>query len=149
VILSGLYSEPPPTEDEFLAAVHYVLLYAGQAAKMLKRGELWSAKVACDCRLKEQLLSMLEWHARATHGPDCDTWYGGRFLEDWADSRAVAALPHTFAAYSADDLRRALFVTLDLFRWLAVETAERLGYAYPAMADQRVTEWLRSLFEGV
>jgi hypothetical protein len=52
--------------------------------------------------------------------------------------------PHTFAAYEAGDLWRALFATLDLFRRLAVETAERLDYSYPTLAEQRVRQWLQT-----
>jgi len=29
-----------------------------------------------------------------------DTWMSGRFLEEWADARAVAALPEIFAHYA-------------------------------------------------
>jgi hypothetical protein len=37
--------------------------------------------------MKELLLRMLEWHARATHGWDYETWYTGRFVDRWADRR--------------------------------------------------------------
>ncbi len=135
-----------PARNEFLAAVHGFLLSVGRLARELKRGELWRAKVTCDCDLKGRLLEMLEWHARAAYNPERDTWYGGRFLEEWADPRAMEMLPTTFAAYDASDIQRALFATLDLFRWLAIETAERLGDAYPKLTDWLVTQWLESLF---
>jgi hypothetical protein len=35
--------------------------------------------------------------------------------------------------------------TLDLFRWLAMETAERLGYPFPQRVDRLVTRWLLKL----
>ena len=79
-----------------------------------------------------------------SHGNTCFV-DGGRFLEEWADPRALEALPSTFAAYDADDLGRALLATLELFRWLAIETAERWGYPYPTRIDQRVTVWLLKL----
>jgi hypothetical protein len=40
---------------------------------MLKRGELWRAKRQCDGDLKQRLLTMLDWHEHATHGPSHDT----------------------------------------------------------------------------
>lgn len=137
-----------PTPGEFLTTVSQALLAAIRVAKLLRRGELWGAKQQCDCDLKQCLLTMLEWHARATKGRETDTWHEGRFLEEWADPRAVAALPDTFAAYYREDLWRALFATLDLFRWLARETAERLDYSFPADVDSSVTEWTRSVFAG-
>ena len=87
---------------------------------------------------------MIEWHARATHGWEYDTWFKGRYLEEWADPRALEALRDAFSQYDYDYIRRALFATMNLFRWLAMETAEKLGYPYPTEADNRVTEWLRS-----
>jgi aminoglycoside 6-adenylyltransferase len=134
-----------PSEAEFQAMVNAMLLYAARAAKYLRRGDLWRAKLECDCNLKRRLLTMLEWHAKATHGLDYETWYDGRYVHEWGDPRAVEAFPATFGAYDADDLQRALFATLDLFRQLAPETAERLGYAYPAEVDAQMTAWMRSV----
>jgi aminoglycoside 6-adenylyltransferase len=143
--LPGPPSQPPPTSDEFLAAVHGFLMQAGRAARALRRGELWPAKMSCDGELKQRLLEMIAWHARATGDPTHDTWHGGRFLEEWAEPRALEALPNTFAAYDTKDLWRALLATLDLFRWLAMETAERWGYPFPKRFDRLVTEWLLKL----
>jgi len=91
---------------------------------------------------------MLEWHTRARQGASVDTWMRGRFLEEWADARAVAALPETFAHYDEPDVWRALQATMTLFRWLTVETAEALGYAYPAFGEARATEIVGRLFNG-
>lgn len=137
---------PDPTQDEFLALVKRVFLAATRAAKLLKRGELWGAKYQCDTDMKRHLLTMFEWHARATHGSDHDTWYDGRYLDQWADPQALASLPATFAAYDASDLWRALFATLDLFRRLAIETAEQLNYAYPSQAEWHINAWLEEIY---
>jgi aminoglycoside 6-adenylyltransferase len=88
------------------------------------------------------LLQMLEWHACVGKGWDHDTWDRGRFLEEWADPRAVVALREVFARYDADDTWRALFASMDLFRSLAMETATGLGYCYPSELDHRVTDWV-------
>jgi hypothetical protein len=47
---------------------------------------------------------MLEWHAHIQKGEKYDTWLRGRFVEEWADPRAVAALPATFTHYEANDI---------------------------------------------
>lgn len=130
----------PPTPNEFLETIHDFWYHAVWTVKKLRRGELWVAKSCGDGYLKHLLLRMIEWHARATHGWDYDTWHGGRFLEQWADPRAVEGLRQAFAYYDEDDVGRALLATMELFRWLAVETAAQLSYPYPAEADKRVTE---------
>jgi aminoglycoside 6-adenylyltransferase len=136
---------PQPTQPEFRDIVAEFWFRAVWTAKHLRRGELWWAKTeGCDGQMKSMLLRVLEWHAGATHGWDYDTWEGGRFLEEWADPRAVAGLRDVFAHYDENDIWRALLATMELFRWLAIETAERLGYPYPTPADERATQWIKT-----
>jgi aminoglycoside 6-adenylyltransferase len=104
-------------------------------AKKLRRGELWMAHSCCDSYMKGRLLQMLAWHAHATADRARDTWMQGRFLEEWADPRAVAALRRAFARYDSEDVWRALAASMDLFAWLGRDTAAALGYPYPAEGE--------------
>jgi creatinine amidohydrolase len=141
---------PPthPTQVELEATVKRVWLSAGRMARFVRRGDLWRAAFECNGELKEYLLTLLEWHARATRGLDHDTWHDGRFMEEWADPRALEALAATFARYDGDSLRQALFATLDLCRRLAQEVAGLLGYADPTLAEARVTDWIHSILSS-
>lgn len=136
----------PLSQAAFLEVVNDFWYYAVWTAKHLRRRELWWAKRGCDGRLKERLQQMMEWHACVMKGQTHDIWFQGRFLEEWVDSRALEALRGAFAHYEEEDLWRALFVTMDLFRWLAVETANQLHYSYPALGDERVTKLVNYLF---
>jgi len=138
----------PPTHHEFLEVISDFLYHAVFTAKHLRRGELWWAKMCCDCYMQRLLLRMVEWHACATRGWDCDTWFRGRFLEEWADPRVLEGLHGAFAYYDKDDVSRALLAVMDLFRWIAMETAEKLGYPYPTEADRRVTGWVKTRLSG-
>ena len=129
-----------PAQAEYLNAVHDFWYHTLWTARHLRRGELWWAKSGCDGRLKALLHPMLEWHTLATKGPAVDTWMRGRFLEEWADARAVAELRHCFAHYDQQDIARALLATMDTFRWLAVETAAAWQYSYPEAAEQEITK---------
>jgi len=139
----------PPTQHDFTEVVSSFWHQCLRTARHLRRGELWWAKSACDGYLKARLLCMVEWQARATHAWDYDTWQEGRFLEEWADRRVVQGLRSAFAHYDPADIRRGLLATMDLFRWLAIETAQRLGYPYPSSADERVTEWVKRCLVGM
>ena len=134
----------PPTHAEFTTLTQRMWLDAIKAAKFIRRPDLWRAKQVCDYEMKQHLLTLLEWHAAAQQDQR-NFWYDGRFLNEWADPQAVAELPATFAAYEADDLPRALFATLDLFRRLAHDVARLLGYPYPAQVDQYVHDQIRSM----
>lgn len=135
----------PPGQAEFQEVVSDFWYHAVWTARKLQRGELWVAKSCCDGYMKRQMLQMIEWHARAARCWTYDTWHGGRFLEEWADPRAVQALHDVFAHYDEEDVRRALFETMSVFRWLAIETAGRSGYSYPSVADERATELVATL----
>jgi len=139
-------SSQPPAQDEFHDLIHDFWYHTVWTAKKLRRGELWTAHGCLDSYLRWRLLRMIEWHARATNGWEYDTWHGGRFLEQWADGRVVRDLQGAFAHYDEKDLWRGLFAMMGLFRWVAVETADRRKYPYPASADEHATELVQSLF---
>ncbi len=130
--LAAAWQPPaPPAETEFLEVINDFWYHAVWTAKHLRRGELWWAKAGCDIRLKELLRRMLEWHARAVHGADHDTWLRGRFLEEWVDDRALRSLKDIYAHYDETDLWHALEATMNLFEWVSRETAQKWDYSLP------------------
>lgn len=149
--LEALNVEPPsytpPTEDEFLNTVHDFWYHTVWTAKHLRRGELWWAKSGCDGYLKHLLHQMLTWHAHATQ-KEVDTWMRGRYLEEWADPRAVEALADVYAHYNETDVWRALRATMELFSWLAWETAETLDYPYPTKGETHARALVERMAAG-
>jgi len=111
--------------------------------KKLRRGELWVAKADADGYLKEHLLQMVAWHASTAGSHHERVRPDGRYLERWAGPDVVARLGAVYAGYDAEDVARALLATMDLFRDLAVDTADTLGFEYPAGEDRDVTDWVR------
>lgn len=130
----------PPTAQEFNQHIDDFLYHAVWTAKKIKRGELWIAKFCCDAYMKILLLRMIEWHARALHGWDYDTWFNGRFLERWGDQEVVAELEGVFAHYHSDDVKKALLHTVQMHRRLSTETGNKLGYQ---TADAKYSETIR------
>jgi aminoglycoside 6-adenylyltransferase len=128
-----------PAPEEYFNCVNDFWYHAVWTAKHLRRGEVFWAKGSCDSHLKDLLRRMLEWHVRATKSRKRDTWLRGRFLEEWADKRAIKELGEAFARYEISDIWRALINTMDLFRWVAKETAVGLKCEYPIDADRYAT----------
>lgn len=143
--LPKIATPPPPDQAEFAALIHRMWLDAIKTAKFIRRDDLWRAKQVCDGDLKQHVLTLLEWQAAAQQDQR-DIWYGGRFLAEWADREALAALPLTFAAYDSADLARALFATLDLLRQLARDVARRLAYAYPVQGERDIDDQIRAMW---
>lgn len=135
-----------PAAADFELTVNLFWYDVLQAAKAIRRRDLWPAK-GIDGHQKAGLLCMIEWHARAAHGWDYDTWHAGKFLREWTDLQTREALPGIFGHWDAPDSWRALWATVDLFRRLATETADRLGYAYPARLDEQVTRCVKGWYE--
>ena len=142
--LDAINESAHPTAIEFQAANDTFLLEASKVAKFIQRWDMWRAKDGCDNGLKKRLLTMIEWHAKAKFGLVHDTWYHGRYLDQWADPGVVAALPETFAAYETADLQRALQATLTLYDQLALETAAKLGFQYPTDGQMAAFNWLKN-----
>jgi aminoglycoside 6-adenylyltransferase len=132
-----------PSAAEFEHATSDFWYHAVWAAKKLARGELWVATRSVNCYLGDLLLHALEWHARLV--ADRDTWHQGRFLEHWADQTAVTQLRHVFAPYDADGVQRALQASMELYRNLTIEIAQRLDCAYPADADRFASQCVAGL----
>ena len=121
--------------------------HAVWTAKKLRRGELWTAKGCLDGYLKWKcLLPLLGWHARARHGRE--PWYDGRFLEEWANERALVDLESAYATYDREDCWRALFATMNLLEWLSEEVADELDYESCTDGQRRASELVETLFEG-
>jgi aminoglycoside 6-adenylyltransferase len=139
-------AETRPAESDFLNRVNDFWYHAVWTAKRMRRGELWRAHSCCDMYLKNLLRQMLEWHARATNPGTVDTWMRGRFLEEWASPRAAKALSFAFAHHNPEDVWRALRVTMDLFRGLAIETADALGYPYPSSGEEKARTLVEDMF---
>jgi len=131
-----------PTRQQFLNIVNDFWFHAAWTAKKLRRGELWIAKKCCDTYLKDLLLRMMEWEAQSANGQKIDTWFNGRFLEQWALPKTVEELRQVFAYYDTEDVWRALDATVKIFQRIAQETALRLGYTYPIESDECVSAWV-------
>jgi aminoglycoside 6-adenylyltransferase len=134
-----------PDEQAFTNATSNFWYHTLWSARHLQRGEIWWAKSCVDMYMKGMLQQMLEWHAHATKGDQFDTWLRGRFLEEWADPRAVAQLSNAFAHYASDDIARALRATMELFRWLEDETAAAWGYAPQRVGEKRAAKKAREV----
>ena len=141
-----LQPTPRPDEAEFIILVNTVLLNGHKMAKFTRRGDMVRAKLVLESLMRPALLTMIAWHAQAQFGSERDTWYNGRYLDEWADSRVLAALPNTYGGYSTEETWRSLFGTLILFRWLAEETAVSWDYAFPTEAADKVMAWIREMY---
>ncbi len=141
-------SAPLPTEKQYLHLVNDLLYHAVFAAKHLRRGEVWRAKMTADSYIPRKFLQMIEWHAQVTQEKGYDTWFAGKYLEKWADPRIIAQLSNVFSHYKKKDMIRSLQAFLDLFHWVAMEIAEKMGYNYPLDIEKEIKTWIIRSFQN-
>jgi aminoglycoside 6-adenylyltransferase len=134
-----------PPAYAFTKTVNAFWYMALKTAKQIRRRELWLIKKN-DTIMKEHLLRMIEWHARAHHGIAHDTWHDGRFMWEWTDEQTWITLFAAFAHFDAADSWRALITTMDLFRRLATETAQSCNFDYPVSLDTNITTLLNQWY---
>jgi aminoglycoside 6-adenylyltransferase len=135
--------ETLPTELSWIETSHDFFYHVVLAAKKAKRGELWVAKSTCDGYLKNLILRLIEWHAKAKS--DRDTWHKGRYLEQWAEPEVLQDLPGTFAAYTLADVQRALLANLHFYERFGREVARALEYRFPDEAYSFAAGQVRQL----
>ncbi len=133
-----------PTEDEFVKLISEFWFEACYVAKYLKRDELWLAKFI-DGNLKKFLLRIIEWHEQAKHDWDYETSYDGKNMKGWVSADTWKRLHQTFGHFDGRDSWDSLFATMNLFRQLAEETAELLGFSYPEEVDRHITRFISQI----
>jgi aminoglycoside 6-adenylyltransferase len=134
----------PPSAAAFEQTVSGFLMAAVATAKFIARGELYRAQRWFAVDLHPHLLTMTRWHAQGRG----DLWYGGRFMEAWADGRFLDALPSLFAPFERAGMARALRTMLDLMRLLGMETAARFDLRYPAETHDKIAASIETTLRG-
>ena len=142
IVPKPVASEDAPSAGEFTNVVNGALLASATVAKFIARGDYWRAQHWFANDLRPHLLTLLRWQALGQ-----DTWYGGRFMEEWADPRVLAALPQVFPGFERESMEKALLAILKLFQLLGTETAAKFGYEYPTLVQKKVEALVSSIFE--
>ncbi len=137
---------PAPEADEVLATINEFWFEAIHVAQFIRRREFWVVKYR-DWTMKENLLRLLEWHARATHEENINTWLLGKRVARWADDETIRAIGELWAGWDARDLWRGLLTQLALFRRLSLELSAALGINYNDATHQKIERYIRRLYE--
>lgn len=135
-----------PTEAEYRALVEEFWWDTTYVAKSLWRREIVFAKFSLDYDAKfGALRRFLEWRIELDHDWSLRPGAYGRGLEEHLPADFWSQLSGTYVGTEIEDNWNALLRTTALFRRVAVEIGDKLGYPYPHDVDEAVTAHL----EGV
>jgi aminoglycoside 6-adenylyltransferase len=85
-----------PSQDQFSSLVAQFWIDAVRVARRLGRGEIWAAKRIVDGPMKDALVQLRAWTIKALKGPDYETYWRGRRLEEWASKRFLNDFAEAF-----------------------------------------------------
>jgi aminoglycoside 6-adenylyltransferase len=135
-----------PTEQEYQALVEEFWWETIYVAKNLWRDDLMHAKYNLDVVMKHDLLlRMLEWRVEIERDWAWKPGPVGRGLKKQLPPQTWARLEATWVGAGIAENWTALFATTTLFRQVAGDVGEALGYVYPRDLDRRVTEYLEQV----
>lgn len=140
------YVPKPPALTAYQTHINDFLSDAPYVAKCLWRGELLPAKWCLDYDMKHVYLrQVLEWRAEIDHGWSVPVGSLGKGLKNLLPAELWEALEQTYAGAGIRDNWQALAHTLALFRRVAVEVGDSLGYPYPEELYQRVSAFVEQV----
>jgi aminoglycoside 6-adenylyltransferase len=137
------YIPAPPTRREYETWVNDFLSDAPYVAKCLWRDDLMPAKWCLDYDMKHvYLLKMLAWYIGVETNWSVPVGNLGKGMKKLLPAHFWNMLEQAFAGSGLEDNWRALDVTMELFRQVAVIVGAALGYGYPQELHQRVAEYV-------
>lgn len=135
-----------PTQAEYEALVEEFWWSATYVAKSLWRGEAVFTKFVLDHDLKlGPLRRFLEWRIEIDHDWSVRPGMLGRGLERSLPADVWAELASTYVGMDIEENWDALFRTTALFRRVASEVGDALGYPYPRHVDDNMTAHLEAV----
>jgi len=136
----------PPTRAQYEGRIEAHFHEATYTAKHLWRGDLMAAKYNLDSAMKmNSLRPMLEWRMESDRGWSVRPGAYGRGLKRFLPPETWRELESTYAGAAEQENWDALFKTIALFRRIAIEVGQRLGYDYPHELDRRVVAYLQKV----
>jgi aminoglycoside 6-adenylyltransferase len=137
------YLPTPPSEQDYRAVIEEFFNDSLYVAKNLWRDNLFPMKYCLDYIMKFQCLrKMLEWQLEIDHNWSIRTGAYGKGLKEHSRPEIWAELESTYTGAETEENWAALFRTLRLFRRVAIDVAEALGYEYLHDLDKRVVSYL-------
>ncbi len=134
-----------PSKAEYAAVVNGFWWDSTYASKSLWRGEVLAAASWLDHMRQDHVRKTLEWSVEIERNWSWKTGILGKRLDKVLDPETHQELVAACGGGRIEELWKAMFATISLFRKTAVGVAESLGYEYPHDLDARVTAYHRTI----
>jgi aminoglycoside 6-adenylyltransferase len=140
------YVPTPPSNETYQKTVNDFFSDPPNVAKCLLRGELLPLKWCLDYDMKHVYLrQLLEWKVGLDYNWSIPVGALGKALKKRLPPEMWSQLEKSYAGADVAQNWEALFHTMSLFRQVAMEVGNKLGYAYPLELDERVTAYVKEM----
>jgi len=140
------YIPATPTEEEYQTLIEEFFNITSCVAKHIFRGDLMPLKYCLDYVAKqEKLLRMLEWRNELDHNWSINPGLVGKGMKKYVKSGIWSELESTYVGAGKEENWEALCQTITLFRKVAIEVADQLGFSYPYNLNERVVLYLNTI----
>jgi aminoglycoside 6-adenylyltransferase len=135
-----------PTEAEYRALVEEFWWCTTYVAKSLWRDDLVFARWSLDQDLKlETVRRMLEWRIEIDHDWSVKPGVYGRGLKQLLPPNIWSEFASTYVSLDVEETWTALDGVIALFRQVALDVGNALGYIYPQQVDDEVSAYLEAI----
>jgi len=137
-----------PTKAEYEVLVEEFWWVTTYVAKSLWRDDLVFAKWVLDQDLKlEAMRRMLEWRIEINHNWSLKPGVYGRGLKQFLPPNIWSEFASTYVSLDIEQSWSALNRVIALFRQVAQDVGNALGYTYPQQVDDQVSAYLEGIRE--
>jgi aminoglycoside 6-adenylyltransferase len=140
------FRESKPTSDFFLKRIHDFWYNVYCMAKYLSRKDLFHVKFI-QSDMNQVLLQMIIWNMQSKNSWSLKTHSWGKKMESWVDEDIWRELHDIYSRFDVEDSWRGLFSTMNFYRKIAGESAQKLGYSYPDHVDRHISAFIMGLYE--
>ena len=136
------YHVKKPTEALYFSCCNDFLWCLQNVAKGIWRDELPYAKRMYELTNREFLDQMVSWWIGSRNDFQISTGKLGKYFKNDLPEPYWELYKKTYADSDYEHMWDALFVACELFRRLALDVADSLGFTYPAKDDASMMEYL-------
>ena len=135
-----------PKEYEFLSTIRNFFANAIEVSLYISEKDEIAASLKME-ELRGYLLSMIDFYVKEKYAYTMDKGYDGQKLKSTLDLDTKENFLLTYHHEDLMDIYNSLFKACVLFRKLAMQMCQSLGYAYPKEIDVESLKILRSNYK--
>ncbi len=138
-----------PTEQMYDGCCNEFWWCLNNVAKGIKRDQIPYAMRMYTEVVHTQLDRMVEWHIAMNHDFSVSTGMWGKYYKKYLSSELYEHYLKTYTDGSPENLWNAVFSACDLFRFLAQQVSDQLGFTYCMQDDENMIKYITSIKDAV